>query len=95
MFDICLRVSAVGGDQRELLLSEGTVILHITFALKQDQVWNITPDPRNTYAPDIRIYPKQPGTPINWGPIYLYCINIFSLTSEVHKIVPASDQVDE
>ena len=46
--DICLRVSAVGGDQRELLLSEGTVILHITFALKQDQVWNITPDPRNT-----------------------------------------------
>ena len=29
----------MGGDQRELLLSEGTVILHITFALKQDQVY--------------------------------------------------------
>jgi Fanconi anemia group I protein len=37
VFDISLRVSSVGGDQRELLLSEGTVILHITFALKQDQ----------------------------------------------------------
>ena len=35
----CHRVSAVGGDQKELLLSEGTVILHITFALKQDQVY--------------------------------------------------------
>ena len=32
---------AVGGDRRELLQSEGTVILHITFALKQDQAIHI------------------------------------------------------
>ena len=35
------RVMAVGGDRRELLQSEGTVILHITFALKQDQAIHI------------------------------------------------------
>ena len=32
------RVTAGGVGQRELLQTEGTVILHITFALKQDQV---------------------------------------------------------
>ena len=42
MFHAYLRVSAV--DQRELLLSEGTVILHITFALKQDQVHTVYMD---------------------------------------------------
>ena len=29
----------MAGGQKELLLSEGTVILHVTFALKQDQVY--------------------------------------------------------
>ena len=35
---------AISGGQDELLQTEGTVILHITFALKQDQVCATIPD---------------------------------------------------
>ena len=36
-----LSVVAVSGGQDELLQAEGTVILHITFALKQDQARSV------------------------------------------------------
>lgn len=41
LFCSLLSVVAVSGGQDELLQAEGTVILHITFALKQDQARSV------------------------------------------------------
>ena len=41
LFCSLLSVVAVSGGPDELLQAEGTVILHITFALKQDQACSV------------------------------------------------------